>query len=181
MLRNLRSNILTQEPTTLEHIFYRLLKKFDALRPFLQYYDRLRDDHSDRSYRFLSKMVNKAIREERHRKNQEALVISASGGSKPRPTAPGVQQPGDAYPRAEYKKEKARGGSPSEGAALKGKGKGKRKGKGKGRRDSDSSSCSDADTAARKKPPDGVLRNKDLSEDEVCCINHVANLCQPRV
>ena len=129
MLRNLRSNILTQEPKTLEHIFYTLLKNSDALRPDLQYYDRLRDDHPDRSYRFLSEMVNKAVREERHREDQEALVISASGGSKPRSSAPGVQQLGDAYPRAEYKKDKARGGG--EGAAPKGNGKGNGKGKGK--------------------------------------------------
>ena len=64
MLRNLRSNILTQEPKTLEHIFYRLLKNSDALSPYRQYYDRLQDDHPDRIYNFLNEMVNKAIREE---------------------------------------------------------------------------------------------------------------------
>ena len=39
MILNLRSNILTQEPKTVEHIFYKLLKSSDALRPYLQYYD----------------------------------------------------------------------------------------------------------------------------------------------
>ena len=37
MLRNLRSNILTQEPKTSEYIFYKLLQSSDALRPYLQY------------------------------------------------------------------------------------------------------------------------------------------------
>ena len=69
MVRNLRCNILLQVPKMLEHIFYKLLKNSDALRPYLQYYDRLRDDHPDRTYKFLREMVDKAIREERHRKN----------------------------------------------------------------------------------------------------------------
>ena len=115
MLRNLRSNILTQEPKTLEHILYRLLKNSDELRPYLQCYDRLRDDHPDRTYRFLSEMVDKAIREERHRKNQEALIISTSGGSKAKPSAPGIQHKGDAFPRDHYKKGRSRGDSPVEG------------------------------------------------------------------
>ena len=71
MIGNLRSNILRQEPKTVEHIFYKLLKSSDALRPNLQYSEGLRDDHPDRTYTFLSNMVDKAIREERHRKNQE--------------------------------------------------------------------------------------------------------------
>ena len=104
MFRNLRSNILTQEPKTVEHIFYKLLKSFDGMRRYLQYYERLRDDHPDRTYTFLSEMDNKAIREERHRKNQEELVISASGGSKVRSAMRGVQQPGDAYPKTENRK-----------------------------------------------------------------------------
>ena len=128
MLCNLRSNILVQEPKTLEHIFYKLLKSSDALRPYLQYYERLRDDHPDRMYTFLSDMVDTAIREERHRKNQEDLVISASGGSKARSAAPSVPQPGDAYPREENRKGKTRGGSPSGGSAPNEKGKGKGKG-----------------------------------------------------
>ena len=74
MIRNLRSNILRQEPKTVEYIFHKLLKNSDALRPYLQYYERLRDDHPDRTYTFLSEMVDKAIREERHRRNQEELV-----------------------------------------------------------------------------------------------------------
>ena len=65
MVRNLRCNILVRESKTLEHIFYKLLKNSDALRPYLQYYDRLRGDHPDRTYKFLSDMVDKAIREER--------------------------------------------------------------------------------------------------------------------
>ena len=81
MVRNLRCSILTEEPKTLEHIFYRLLKSSDALRPYLQHYERLRDDHEDRSYRFLSEMVDKAIRAERHLKNQQSLVNDASGKS----------------------------------------------------------------------------------------------------
>ena len=108
MVRNLRCNILVREPKTLEHIFYKLLKNSDALRPYLQYYDRLRDDHPDRTYKFLSEMVDKAIRDERHRKNQEALIISASGGSKAMPSAPGIQHKGDAFPRDDYKKGKSR-------------------------------------------------------------------------
>ena len=61
----------------------------------MQYYERLRDDHEDRSYRFLSDMVNKAIREERHLKNQQWLVNDASGKSLV--AAPGtVKSRGDA-------------------------------------------------------------------------------------
>ena len=74
MLRNMRSTVLMQEPTTLEHIFYRLLKTSDVLHPHVQYYDRMPEDHADRSYRFLNDMVDEAINEERHRKNQEALI-----------------------------------------------------------------------------------------------------------
>ena len=37
MLRNMRSNVLTQEPKTLEHPFYRLLKASDVLRPHVQF------------------------------------------------------------------------------------------------------------------------------------------------
>ena len=33
MVRKLRCNILVQEPKTLEHLFYTLLRNFDALRP----------------------------------------------------------------------------------------------------------------------------------------------------
>ena len=76
-------------------------------------------------------------------------------------------------------KGKSRGGSPSGGAAPKGKGKGKgkEKGKGKGKQNSDSSSSSDSEWSARKQIPDGALRNKDLAEDEVCCINHLWRIC----
>ena len=184
MVRNLRCNILVQEPKTLEHIFYKVLKNSDALRPYLQYYDRLRDDHPDRTYTFLSEMVDKAIREERHRKNQEALIISASGGSKAKPSAPGVHHKGDAFPRDDYKKGKSRGDSPAESDAQKGK-KGKGKGKGKGKekgkvkQDPEASSGSDFDSEGRPGRPsrEGALRTKDLAEDEVCCINHLWRIC----
>ena len=104
----------------MEHIFYKLLKSSDALRPYLQYYAMLRDDHPDRTCTFLREMVDKAIREERHRKYQEELVISGSGGSKARSAMPGVQQPGDAYPKAENQKGKFREGLQAGGLCPKG-------------------------------------------------------------
>ena len=105
-------------------------------------------------------MVDKAIREERHRKNQEALIISASGGSKAKPSAPGVQHKGDAYPRDDYKKGKSRGDSPVESDAQKGKkgSKGKGKGKGKTKQSLESSSGStlipraDPGSVAKREP-----------------------------
>ena len=68
-----------------------------------------------------------------------------------------------------------------EGDAQKGKkkGKGKGKGKGKAKRDSDSSSGSDFASEGRPGRPsrEGALRTKDLAEDEVCCINHLWQIC----
>ena len=90
MVRNMRCNMLTEEPKTLDYFFYRLRRSSDALHPYLQRYERLRDDHEDRSYRFLSEMVDKAIREERHPKNPRALVNHASGKSVV--AAPGITQ-----------------------------------------------------------------------------------------
>jgi hypothetical protein len=71
----MRSPLLKSEPKTLEPIFYRLVKTSDALRPYVQHYERLHKDHTDRSYQFLSDMINKTIEEVRQRRNQEALVL----------------------------------------------------------------------------------------------------------
>ena len=79
MIRNLRSNILTQEPKTVEHIFSRAPTRCVRI---------CSTTRGCEMYTFLSEMVNKAIREERHRRNQEELMISASGGSKARSAMP---------------------------------------------------------------------------------------------
>ena len=112
MVRNMSFSILTKEPKTLEQIFYKLIKRSDALSSYLQHYERLRDDHEDRSYRFLSEMVDKAIREERHLKNQQSLVNDASGKSFV--AAPGtVKSRGDATKPKRDRDGKGFGGSTS--------------------------------------------------------------------
>ena len=82
-------------------------------------------------------------------------------------------------PTREAKSEKVKlAGAPRAGAMIRKKrAKAKVKEKGKGRRDSDSSSGSDSDWSTRRQTPDGALRNKDVAEDEVCCINHLWRIC----
>ena len=176
MVRSMRCDILTKEPKTLEHIFYKLLKESDALRPYLQYYDRLHEDHPDRSYRFLSEMIDKKVQEERQRRNQEALVISASGGSqRPQPSAPGVVQ-SDATPAGTEAKGKGKG---------KDKGKDKGKGKGKNRGGSPAASNNDSSSDGSGNFPsdaEGIwVRTVDLPDEDRCCILNLWGRCKKDV
>ena len=107
----------------MEHVFGRLLKTSDVLRSHVQHYDRMHEDHADRSYRFLNDMVDKAINEERHRKNQEALIVSASGGSRTKPSVPGVTHQGNARPKTHADHDRTL----ASGDVTKGKCKGKAK------------------------------------------------------
>ena len=40
-----------------DNIFYRKIKKSTALRPFVDYYDRIEDSHEDHCYRYLETSV----------------------------------------------------------------------------------------------------------------------------
>ena len=175
MLRNMRCPIMQTEPKTIEHLLYRLVKNSDTLRPYVEYYNRLHEDHADRSYRFLSQMIDKTVQEERQRRNQEALVISASGGTKALPSAPGVPRC-DESPDGMEPKGKGKGkGKGKTNGQNKGKGKGKHRGSSPdasnadSRGDGGSDACSDADGAREK--------GDQIHRAERCCYYHFWGKC----
>ena len=73
----------------LEEIYIEKIRGSEALRLYVEHYLRCPQDHSDRSYRFLSDSTDKYIREHRQRENQASL-LSDSGAATKTMGAPGT-------------------------------------------------------------------------------------------
>ena len=80
----------------LEKILVEKVRPSELLRPHLEYYDRLPRRHKDKSYSWLSEMIDQLILNERHQRNTQSLVLDASGKEqipvKPKAVMPGQRQ-----------------------------------------------------------------------------------------
>ena len=97
--------------------------KSDIMKPHLEYYDRLQEGHDDRSYKFLSDVMDRLIEDQRKRRNTDSLVLDASGKEQKPPKqvtpATGSGGGGDG---------KGKGGKKGEKGGKKGGGRGSGKG-----------------------------------------------------
>ena len=124
MVRNLRSPLSAEQ---LEEIYITKLRTSDALRAAVEHYDRLDDDHADRSYGFLSGITDKMIRDIRHRHNTDALVSGGKGNPVKKTAAPGtLPHDGSAGQTPKGKGKDGKGkGKDGKGNGQDGKGEGK--------------------------------------------------------
>jgi len=97
----------------LEDIYLSNIGKSEVLRPHVEHYDRCDDDRADHSFQFLGRITDKVIRNQRQRRNTEALV-AAAGADTPRKHALPATTPDDGHI--------ASGGDAPTGAKSKGKG-----------------------------------------------------------
>jgi hypothetical protein len=91
MLGNMRADVKA-DLRFLELVLYNLLGKSHDMRGHLEHYDRQVDDHPDRSYAYLHKMLGKVVVEKRQRRNKEQLIIEQAGNRRPTaaPATPGA-------------------------------------------------------------------------------------------
>ena len=116
-------------PEQLKDIYFLKVQGSEALKAYLDYYERIAEDHPDHTYQFLSDMTDKVIRERRQRLNTQALVAAAGGGLTNKPAVPGL----DATDDSQKQTRQGRGGKGEPKGGGKGEPKGKGKGKGKGK------------------------------------------------
>jgi hypothetical protein len=72
----------------LELMLYGLLGKSHEMRGHLEHYDRQVEDHPDRSYAYLHKMLGKVVVEKRQRRNREQLIVDQAGSHRRTTAAP---------------------------------------------------------------------------------------------
>ena len=162
------------------------LKTSDRLKSHMEYLERLQEDHPDRSYAWLSDLVDKLVADDRKRKNKESLVLEASGKPqappKKQPGAPGPRKRGDADANTPAAPGVTGGGKPGSDGKGKGKGKGK-KGDGKGPGKNQGSWSDGGNTDAESDPKGkGNPKKKteeypgkkveDIPKDQRCCIHY---------
>ena len=158
MMRNMRSPI--SDDSKLE-IFFNKIRDSSDLRSYVEHFDRLADDHPDKSYQWLSNSVDKVIRDKRNRTNTQALSAGTLFDKKGRrPGAPGPLQ--DTPAEQQPKGDNTKGDPKGKGKGKEGKGgaKGDPKGKGKGN---------------GKKSP-GFAKNPERS-----CFQHFFAQCDPTI
>ena len=162
-------------------ILVQKLRKSDLLKPHLEYYDRCPKDHPDNSYSWLFNMIDKIIDDDRMRRNNESLVLAASGKEQ-KPTKPAAPtgRIGDG------------GGGASGGGGAGGKAGGKggkeskggRNGKKQSGTSSGESSESDSESSSGKGPYAKSLDDfkgtliKDVPQDQLCCLHFAWGLCK---
>ena len=125
MVRHLRTKLSDHDK---EGILVKKLRKSESLKPHLEYYDRMPDDHADHCYNWVSQLVDKLVADNRRRRNTESLVLDASGKEQRQ------KKPGAPGPRKEPPSGKAPPGGSPDGPTKPHKGKGDGKGKGKDRK-----------------------------------------------
>ena len=76
IVRNLRSPIGAED---LEEILVSKIRASESLKPHMDYYDRLPMGHVDRSYTWVSQLIDTIVDKTRQRQNKESLVLDASG------------------------------------------------------------------------------------------------------
>ena len=72
IIRNLRSPLTDRD---LASIFVNKRRTSEGLKPRLEYYDRLNEDHIDRTYRWVCRLVGKLARDARRKRNMESVIM----------------------------------------------------------------------------------------------------------
>ena len=155
MFRHCRTNLSDRDK---EGILVAKLRKSEELKPHLEYYDRMPEGHADRSFTWVSQLIDQVIADKRRRRNTESLILDASGKPQTpkKPTAPGPKKEPKAPPPKSG--NPGGGGNPS-GPATKSP---KKEGKGSGK--------SDKDKAAEKAAWDEF---KKIPESDRCCLYYL--------
>jgi len=172
MLRYLRTKL---EDKDKEGIVISKLRKSDALRPHLEYYDRLPESHADRSFAWVSRLLDTLIENARKKKNVDSLVSANAAAPAKKSGAPGKPKRGEKQHSGEDPQ------TTSAAAATTGKGKGKGKGDKSSKKNDKNSksnsgdvSGSDSDTSTKGNP--GKVKTK-IDPSAYCCIRHLWGLC----
>ena len=154
-------------------ILVKKLRKSDRLKPHLEYYDRCHDGHADKSYQFVSDLMDQMVMDDRKRRNNESLVRAASGKDQQPPRKPQAT-PGP--------KSTAPGVTPDPKKGKKGDGKDKKKGKPGSSSGSDSESGGSAsDTNNPFARPLSEFKGTDIAEvpaEQLCCLHHCWGICK---
>ena len=166
MVRHLRTKLSDHDK---EGILVKKLRKSESLKPHLEYYDRMPEDHPDHCYEWVSQLVDKLVSDSRRRRNAESSVLEASGKEQrtKKPGAPGPRRdvdppgtaPGGGSPGGTTK-------TPKGGKKGDGKGGKKRDPRGKGGNGA-SDSDSDGGYATDSFPGKDI---KEIPEAERCCV-----------
>ena len=168
-------------------ILHAKLTSSERLKPHFEYLERIPESHPDKTYAWLSDLIDRLVADDRRKVNVDSLTLAASGKEqqpKKKPTVPGTrqQQPGanqQQQPNAQGGGgARAPGGSPgTQGPGNDPKGKGKGKGKDKGGKPSKAGNQgAGTDSEGEKsdyKPTSSYpgINVADVPKEQRCCLN----------
>ena len=142
----------------MEEIFVPLCRKSTRLSGIVNKYDLAFKEDEERSYKWVDKMVEKVIKEDRSRVNLSSLAAGSEAAANPKkqPAAPGTTggTPGGTGPASSTDPAKPKGGKDKDGKGKKGKDQDGKKGKGKDSGGKNATGASPGGDSTPKQPPD---------------------------
>jgi len=175
MLRHCRTKL---EDRDKEGILVNKLRGSDALRPHLDYYDRLPETHADRCFRWVNDLVDTLVENARKKRNVDAMVsANAAAATGKKSAAPGKVKKDDVPPPRTTPTSSTSTANGKTDKKEKGKGKGDSKDKKNGKANhKGNASNSGSDSEKEKKGQSGKTK-KDIDAKHYCCIRHLWGLC----
>ena len=168
MVRHLRTKLSDRD---LQGSFFTKLRASEDLKADFIYYVCCPDGHADKSYRWLSALMDQLIASEQQDKHISALTSAhlSKGTRAAVPTQPG-------HPIADKTPRKSPGDpKPSKGPKKEDR-EAKDKGKGTGRKEKDGKRTSGSESGSESESAPGK-RRKDIPEKDRCCIHASWGLC----
>ena len=168
----LRSPISDED---LEEILVSKLRTSEILKPHLEYYDRLPENHKDKSYTWVSQLINTLVDKERQRLNKVSLVLEASGKEQTPQTRTKAlpvqlnQEPGSG--------DDAGSGTPLATNDPRKRKNGKKQQAGEASQQAGGGGDGSTHTTPRGTGTGGT-RLKDLPDGSKCCIQHLWGRCK---
>ena len=158
----------------LEELLVSKLRTSETLKPHLDYYDRLPENHQDKTYKWVSHFIDTLVDKERQRLNKVSFVLEASGKEQP-PSTRTKALPAllNQEPRSG---DDAGSGAPSATDNLKKGKKWKRQQAGEDTQQAGGGGDGSTHTTPRG-AGSGGLTMKDLPEGSKCCIKHLWGRC----
>ena len=163
IVRHLRSPIGEQD---LEEILVSKVRHSEILKPHLDYYDRLPSGHPDKTYFWVSQLIDTLVDKERQRHNKESLVLDASGKE---------QMP--RQPRKALAAQRGQDQGPGSGGESRDPGQGGGSPGQAGGRRSKNQGAGTATPGGGSPRAEGKTL-KELPEGSRCCIKHLWGRCK---
>ena len=170
VVRNLRSPISDRD---LEGILVTKLRGSELLAPHLVYYDRLPRGHADRSYAWVSQLIDTIVESEREKRNTESLILDVSGKEQPaaqnRKQAMPATTTTDQQPQQQQTQQPPQQQTASGGYATTPTG---------GRKGRQARGNTSPSSSAQNSPSGTPRAMKGITASDRCCIKHLWGKCQ---